>query len=181
MTEAAKTKMTAAAFARLPETTTPTELIHGEVIVSPSPRATHQVIVVGLIVILNEVATKGQVNVSPLDVYLDEHNVVQPDVFWVSAGSTTCALGEDDYWHGGPDLVVEVISPGSTRRDKVTKFRLYEAHGVREYWLVDPEAGALEVWVRGEDDLFARQGLYTETFTSPVLGGVAVDIKDLWP
>lgn len=182
MVEATQTRISAAEFAQLPETNIPTELIDGEVIVSPTPRNTHQKLVYGLAKLIEKLAAgKGAINISPLDVYLDEYNVVQPDVFWVSGAESPCQLGEDDYWHGAPDLVVEVLSPGTARFDRREKFQLYEKHGVREYWLVDPDGKYVEMWqLEGEE--FRYQGLVApdETFESAVLGGQNVDLKQVF-
>ena len=185
MAEITQTRTTAAEFAQLPETTQPTELINGEIVVSPSPRALHQKVVFELAKRIEAAAGKGEVLIAPMDVYLDSDNVVQPDVFWVTGEDSLCKLGEDDYWHGAPDLIVEVISPGSTRTDKVTKFELYEKHGVVEYWLADPEAQTLEVWVRtGEDkETYTRQGVYTnsDSFTSVLLASKTLSLKGIFP
>jgi Uma2 family endonuclease len=181
MAEATQTRITAAEFAQLPETNIPTELIHGEVIVSPTPKDTHQTLVYRLAKLVEQLSMgRGEVRISPLDVYLDEHNVVQPDVFWVSGGESRCQLGTDDYWHGAPDLVIEVLSPGTARRDRGEKFQLYEEHGVRGYWLVDPDAAYVEVWQQAENR-FHRVGVFGPegSFTSAVLGGEPVGLKQV--
>jgi hypothetical protein len=75
-----------------------------------------------------------------------DSRVVEPDVLYVS-GAHADRLHER-YVAGAPDLIVEVLSPPSHRVDKIKKRRLYEAHGVREYWIVDPVAETLEVYRR---------------------------------
>jgi Uma2 family endonuclease len=96
--------------------------------------------------------------------------VAQPDVFWVSSENEKCKLRDDGYWYGPPDLIVEVLSPGTARQDKVTKFAIYERHGVREYWIADPVYQNIEVWTLA-DGRYTRLGLFRvgDTFTSPVL------------
>jgi Uma2 family endonuclease len=180
MADITRTRMTAAEFASLPETPTPPELIDGEVIVSPTPRNTHQAVVRSLLLALTRLG-EGEAILSPMDVYLDDDNVVQPDLFWVSGAKSRCQLGEDDYWHGAPDLVVEVLSPGTARRDRGDKYDLYQRHGVREYWIVDPAARFVEVFVyQGEG--FTRQGLYgpEETFASSVLAGREIGLEQIF-
>jgi Uma2 family endonuclease len=179
MAEITGTRMTAVEFSRLPETTTLTELIDGELIVSPSPKTDHQRVVLRLARLLMEAVQGGEVLIVPLDVYLDGDNVLQPDLFWVGPESA-CLLQDDGYWHGPPDLIIEVISPGSSRMDKVIKFNLYERHDVREYWLVDLEISTLEVWVRGEDQKFTRQGAYSGAFASVLLGKKSLDLSPLF-
>lgn len=180
-----KTRMTAAEFAELPETTQIIELIDGVVFMSPSPKDIHQDNVDDVVGFLRDLKRSGQISgivrFAPMDVQFDEVNTLQPDIFFVSSDSTRCMLGDDGYWHGAPDLIVEVLSPSTARRDKVEKFNLYEKHGVREYWLVEPTLLSVEVWVL-TDGLLQQQGIYSPVddlnlFTSPVLGGLGVDLK----
>jgi len=178
-----KTRMTAAEYRQLPETTQPTELIEGEIIVSPAPTNDHQSIVRQFVLLLCSMLPSEQVMFAPLDVHLDDETVVQPDVFWVSGADSRCRLGDDGYWYGAPDLVIEVLSPGTARRDKAEKFRLYEKYGVREYWLADPDARYAEVWRRaGEASRFEQQGVYgpDESFESALLGQV-VTLAPIFP
>ncbi|MBC7870174.1 MAG: Uma2 family endonuclease, partial [Chitinophagaceae bacterium] len=130
-------KITADEYFQLPETNTPMELIDGEIIQMPSPVPNHQAVVGDLCVLLkqNVKSLGGRVFVSPLDVYLDDINVPQPDVMWLAPNSR-CQVGEKRL-SGAPDLIAEVLSPGSVSHDRRKKFRLYQQFGVREYWIVD--------------------------------------------
>jgi Uma2 family endonuclease len=130
-----------------PETLRPMELVYGVVREPPAPRYGHQSIVTGLAAQLVAHARAhglGTVCVSPVDVVLDEHAalVVQPDVLFVSRDRM--AIVRDRIW-GAPDLVVEVLSPATKRRDRTTKLGWYRRYGVRECWLVDPATGVSEV------------------------------------
>ena len=178
MAEAVQTKVTAEEFARLPETNLPTELIDGEIIRIAAPKDVHQGISIALLQKLLGLIDGGVLRYSPSDVYLDEYNVVQPDIFWVSGPDSKCKLGEDDTWHGASDLTVEIHAMGAGLRDRREKFQLYEKYGTREYWLVHPGDRYIEEFqlVRGR---FKRVGLFGpgETFESPLLGGKAVDLK----
>lgn len=163
-------RMTASDFLQLPETTAPTELIQGEVVVSPAPRVSHQRISHRLVNLLDSLISNGEVFYSPADVRLDDHNVVQPDVFWISQANNQCNLVDDAYFQGPPDLIVEILSAGTARRDKRTKFDLYEKYGVREYWIADPTQQLIEVW-QLENIHYQRVGVFgaIDTFTSPIL------------
>ena len=174
---AVQTRITAAEFLTLPETMLPTELIHGEVIMSPSPEISHQDIALRLAIYLTHKAPNGKVHIAPLDVYLDDLNVVQPDVLWVAEGST-CVAVDGKYLRGGPDFVGEVASPGTVRRDKKEKFRLYETYGVREYWMIDPAERLIEVWQRVEGQ-FRRLDVFGpgEQINSGLFG--AVEVKSI--
>jgi Uma2 family endonuclease len=133
--------------AELPETNRPIELWDGELVMSPSPRPSHQRLVFNFARQLREFVTRkkhGEVFLSPLDVVLSQRRVVQPDVFFIASDRLHIV---QDAIRGVPDLAVEVISEGSWRRDRVDKKGLYEQFGLPEYWIVDPEAETIEVFV----------------------------------
>jgi Uma2 family endonuclease len=177
MATAAQPQMSAREFFALPESNLPTELVDGEVIMSPAPKDSHQKASLRLLQVLLDCAPDGEIRYSPADVYLDALNVVQPDLFWVSGSNSQCRLNENGYWQGAPDLVIEILSPSTARQDKVIKFRLYEQYGVREYWLVDPAGKRIEVWLLAEGR-FAYQGGFgpAESFDSAVLGDKRIDL-----
>jgi Uma2 family endonuclease len=170
-------------FRALPETNTPIELIDGELIVSPSPIDLHQDATGNTYIVVKKVGTKGKAKISPLDVYLGD-NVVQPDVFWVSNEGSQCKLGDDGFWYGAPDLVVEVLSPGSANRDHRRKYQLYEQFGSREYWIIDPQTEAVYVFFRKtrQDERFEALGIFKrgQSFESPLLAA-NIDVNDLLP
>ncbi|HXO26317.1 MAG TPA: Uma2 family endonuclease [Thermoanaerobaculia bacterium] len=132
---------------RLPDDLLRHELIDGEHYVSPAPAVKHQDIVVNLVRILSifvRAHRLGKVMVGPVDVLFTEHDVVEPDVLFVAAAHVDRV--RERYVAGAPDLVVEVLSPSNRGFDRIKKRRLYEAHGVPEYWIVDPPAETLEVY-----------------------------------
>ena len=133
--------------AQLPESNVPTELWDGEIIISPAPSPSHQEIVLNFATLLrNFVLPKGlgKVFVSPLDVVLSQRRAVQPDVVFVAQARLGIV---QDRVRGMPDLVAEVVSEGSWKRDRVDKKGLYEQFGLTEYWIIDPEAHVIEVFV----------------------------------
>jgi len=112
---------------------------------SPSPSFFHQEVVVRFHDLLRAWVRKhnlGKTGIAPLDMILTSRRVVQPDAFFVSNARSSVL---QDRLRGAADLVVEVISPESRRRDRIDKRDLYEQHGVREYWMIDPEAQTVEV------------------------------------
>jgi Uma2 family endonuclease len=171
--------MTASEFFALPETNTPTELIDGELIVAPAPIPMHQRISRLGLYVLQDLIPNGELFFAPIDVYLDEINIVQPDILWVAADGQ-CQI-TDKRLVGAPNLVVEIFSPGTSRRDRREKYALYERFGVREYWMIDPEEQFIEVYSLHAGQ-FARQGVYTpdQTFESQVLGGKTVDVSRIF-
>ncbi len=172
-------KMTATEYYELPETNDTIELINGELIVSPPPIPDHQLVVGSTYVVVLQLKPDGKVFLSPVEVYFDEENIPQPDIAWVSANSR-CIVAKKRL-EGPPDLIVEVLSPGTERKDRKKKFELYQKYGVREYWMVHPEEKYLEVW-RHENGFFVHQGVYgpDDSFVSAVLGGKTVELAKVF-
>lgn len=129
------------------ETTRPRELAYGFLREPPSPFFSHQRLVVRIVRLLSEHVEPrklGEVVVSPLDVILDRERalIVQPDVLFVS--TPRLSIMRNQVW-GAPDLVVEVLSPGSEAHDRGEKLGWYRQYGVRECWLVDAFASQVVV------------------------------------
>lgn len=140
-------------YKRLPESLAPHELLNGELYVSPSPSTSHQRIVQNLgYLLLRHVRETGAGRVfhAPMDVVLDENgrrHVAQPDLLFIRrerAGIITEAGIV-----GAPDLVIEVLSPGTASRDRGLKKTIYARAGVPELWLVDPALERVEVCALG--------------------------------
>jgi Uma2 family endonuclease len=174
---ALKTPMSATTYLALPVTNQPMQLLDGEILMSPAPELYHQDIVLYSATLLRQVAPEGKVYLSPVDVYFDEENVTQPDVVWLAPNSK-CIAVEGKYLRGAPDLIIEVLSPSTAGIDKGKKFRLYEQHGVREYWTVEPTAQYSDVWVH-DGDHFQFHGSYGpgEVFASSVLSNRPIEPK----
>jgi len=120
------------------ETTRPRELAHSVLREPPAPFFRHQAIVFRVARLLADATIgRGQLVIAPIDVVLDyaRHLVVQPDVLFVS--NERASIIQDQVW-GAPDLVVEVLSPGTAAHDRTEKRGWYRQYGVQEYWLVDP-------------------------------------------
>jgi Uma2 family endonuclease len=178
MAEQIKTRMTATEFLQLPETNLPLQLLDGEVIEMGAPELPHQDIVLNTGVFFKQRAKElgGKAYIAPVDVYFDELNILQPDVMWL-APDTKCQMVGVKRLSGAPDLIAEILSPSTAHIDRKGKFRLYEKHGVREYWLVDPRDQLVEVW-QHDDTRFVLLDVYGigETFTSALIGAVEVAI-----
>lgn len=169
--------MTADEFLALPESNTRIELIAGVVVVPPSPDYTHQAIQREVMRVLLTTSA-GEVLNAPMDVWLDDESVVQPDVLWL-APDTACTI--DRIVRGAPDLVVEILLPGTAKHDWQDKFALYEKHGSREYWIIDPRNHTLDQFVR-QGDRFVHRGTFTVTDTlhSDLLN-MDIPLKQLFP
>ncbi len=142
------TRWTYAEYARLPsEGSTRYEVIAGELVVTPSPSLRHQRISMELATRLHGFVREhglGDVFHAPLDVLLAEGDYLEPDLVFVRADHR--GYFTDRGIEGPPDLVVEILSPSTATRDRGLKLERYRHFGVPEYWVVDPDARAIEVW-----------------------------------
>ncbi len=161
------TKATIKDYQQLPEGAQ-YQLIDGEIITMPSPSVKHQKLSLKLTVSIAPVVGEKQLGTllySPMDVYLDEENVVQPDLLFVSRDNET--IIQDNGVHGAPDAVIEIVSPGSVYHDLIKKRKLYEKYGVKEYWLLDPESKEVIGYHRNEAgklaETFRENGVLTST------------------
>jgi len=173
MTVPAALKFTYEDYVLLPEDRR-YEVVDGELLSTPAPPLQHQLVKKRLVRILDDFVTWGGLGTvvdAPFDVVLSRHDVVQPDILFVSTGRSA-ALGEK-YASGGPDLVVEVLSPSTEARDRVGKAKRYAAFGVLEMWLVDPRTKTIEVLVASAEG-FRRHALYgaADTVSSLILPGL---------
>ena len=113
---------------------------------------------------------------------LSYHDVVEPDLLVVLADQS--GIVTDKHVRGAPALVVEILSPGTRRRDLGVKSQAYERCGVREYWLVDPDAQSITFRRRNEADTLGDEGILSagagESLTSPLLPGFSLPLADLF-
>jgi Uma2 family endonuclease len=148
--EARETRLrwTYAEFARLPsEGGARHEVIDGELVMTPAPGRRHQRVVTDLVRILGSFVHDndlGELFAGPFDVLFAEGDYLEPDIVFVRKDRTH--LLSDRGVEGPPDLVVEVASPSTVGRDRGVKLDRYRHYGVAEYWIVDLDASAIEVW-----------------------------------
>lgn len=161
------------------------EIIDGELHVSKAAGWEHMVVcaqLTGALVAWNKQTGLGQVGTPAGIIFADDDDVI-PDLVWVSHGRVRAILGPDHHFHGPPELVVEVLSPGSgnTRRDKVLKLALYDRRGVDEYWIADWTRKQVEVYRRIEGELRLAATLGEgDTLTSPQLPGFTCPVSSLF-
>lgn len=159
------------------------EIIEGALEVVPAPDIGHQRIAGELSDALRAYVKEhvlGEVFFAPVDVKLSDRNVVQPDLLFVSRERSAILAGRDV--QGPPDLVVEIISPSSTSRDRIVKKRLYERFGVREYWLVDPAGRRIDVFLlEGREYRLTATAAGSGAISSSVIPGFSIDIAQAFP
>ena len=158
---------TYADYAALPDDGRRYELMDGVLLMSPSPTPNHQFIVGRLFFYLCQYvdfAGLGRVLHAPLDVELAPKTVCQPDVL-VLLGKNIAKIAEKRII-GAPDLAIEVASPGTAAYDRLTKTYTYARYGVQEYWIVDPRACSIEVFVLGNHG-YHSLGMFQEKESIP--------------
>ncbi len=173
-----KTKLTAEEFFKLYPEESRLELIDGEVYEMPAPNVVHQRLVGNIYMTLRLFlkGKSGEVILSPVDVVLDEGNILQPDIVYTSEPSK---VREKIY--GSPELVVEVVSPSTFKRDLTDKMKLYEKHGVKEYWLVFPLEKTIMVYEL-KDNSYELLSYATEKgkVKSKVLEGFEMEVEEVF-
>jgi Uma2 family endonuclease len=162
---------------------TPCEIIENELFMSPAPSTEHQRIIRKLVQkMLHFVEQKilGEVFFAPFDVIVDENNVVQPDIIFISNQNLEKLTKRG--FEGVPDLVVEIISPSTFYRDSYEKKDFYEKIGVKEYWLIEPANRVIEVFVL-ENGKYHLHSLVVEkgTAQSKILEGFEAVAKEIFP
>jgi Uma2 family endonuclease len=179
-------RLTAREFLAIPEDGKRHELIDGVHYVTPTPNVPHQELVGRLFlsigVFLAERRHLGRVILSPMDVVLSDADVVEPDLLVVSGDQQGIITRAN--LQGAPALAVEVLSPSTRRRDERVKRRLFDEHGVREYWLVDPDARAITVYRRAPDGSFPQVALLVadrgDQLGTPLLPGWTLPLPALF-
>ena len=138
----------------LPEDNLRHELLDGEHVVTPSPALAHQQVSMNLLTAIAfhlERHPVGHLLHAPFDIKLSLFTVVVPDLVYFTAERFARVVNEK-HAVAAPDLVVEILSPGTRRRDKGRKRAIYEREGVAEYWVVDPETKQVIVLRRAGPD-----------------------------
>ena len=155
------------------------ELIGGELLMTPAPVPKHQRISRKIEFLLEKFVTEndlGEVFYAPCDVHLDNENVVQPDILFISKDRLNI-IGEKNI-QGAPDLAIEILSESTAYRDLVQKKRLYSRFGVKEFWIVIPGEEVIEVYVLKDNTyLLYRSYSKDEMLESPYLTGFKIELK----
>lgn len=175
-------KLTFSDWLELPDDGRIYEIIGGELFVTPAPAVRHQwtsAELFGHLWSYLRQRSLGRIFAAPTGVRLSDEDVVEPDLVVVLAEGAA-RIGEQVI-EGAPDLVVEILSPGSARRDLDFKRELYARHGVREYWIVDPETASVEA-LRLEAGGYSRAGLHRrgDALRSPLLDGLEIALAEIF-
>ena len=151
------------------------EAIGGDLYVTPAPKPRHGRIAARLVHALYRLLEEpghGEVLFAPIGVeFPDTEEGVQPDILFI-ARERLDIIGED-WIIGAPDLVIEILSPSTAKRDRTLKLNLYQRQGVAEYWIVDPETNSVEVWAAGA----VQPATYTDRVPVHAGGNVVGEIE----
>lgn len=176
-----KGKLTYEDYARVPEEPGyQYELIDGVLVRDPTPTFHHQRVSRRLQRILEDYFTgtdpEGEVFDAPLDLFLSKYTVVQPDLLYLPGSRPARNTPVDTL----PELVVEVLSPSTSRKDRVTKLNHYQSSGISHCWIADPEEGVIEAYQLWEG-LYASMVRACEgAFSHPAFPGLSFDLKALF-
>ncbi|MCP9446759.1 MAG: Uma2 family endonuclease [Nitrospira sp.] len=160
------------------------EVIQGDHFLTPALNTKHQRVLGHVHVALYTYLRHhiiGQVSIAPYDVVLSDEDVVQPDLLFIS--TARLSIVTDINVRGTPDLIVEILSEATRKKDEVTKRKLYERYGVQEYWLVDPELEMVKV-LRLSGNQYVRAAELSkeahDVLTTPLLPGFSLPLAEIF-
>jgi Uma2 family endonuclease len=171
-------------YVLIPEDGQRHEILDGEHYVTASPFLRHQALVCRFTVALSpfiKANRLGEVFPAPTDVVLSRYDVVQPDLVFVSTARRHI-LTEPNI-QGAPDLVIEILSPSTRRRDEGIKLGIYERFGVGECWLADPVKRAVSVFRAVEGRFLVIAALSAEAgdvLETPLLPGLEIRLAEIF-
>ncbi len=179
--QAKRRKMSLEEFLRMPEGPPFYEFEEGEAIPVVSPTQRHQEISLVLATVIRDYIRERNLGKvwQALDVHLASGKIYIPDVVYLSRQHLErCHVQGDGKIHGAPDLIVEILSPGSVARDRVTKFNAYFAAGVPWLWLVDPDTLLIEEF-HSEQKGYTRTAAAAagEPFRPEAFPGLEIDLQ----
>lgn len=159
------------------------ELIEGDLIMTPAPITKHQRISRKLEFYIEKHVMEnnlGEVFDAPYDVHLDDENVLQPDILFVS--KERLSIINEKNINGAPDLTIEILSESSAYRDVIQKKKLYARFGVKEYWIVAGDDKLIEVYQLKHKDEYKLNKTYYENdiLESHVIKGLKIDLKNIF-
>jgi Uma2 family endonuclease len=180
-------KLTYDDFVLFPDDGKRHELINGEHFVTPSPNTKHQVVCGNLHWLLRSYLHQhpvGRVFFAPFDVVFSSFDVVEPDLLYMSHERATQILTEANV-QGVPELVVEIASKSTRKRDETIKRHLYQRTGVAQYWVVDPAIEVVRIYRRADAGSgFSRPIEMSreagDTLTTPLLPGFSASLDRIF-
>lgn len=176
-------KLTYDDYARIPDDGQRHEIIDGEHYAMPAPSTPHQRISRRLTLRLGVVEQfgLGEIFYAPYDVVLSKHDIVQPDLLFISIARAGIITKRNI--QGAPDLIIEILSEGTRRLDETEKLDLYDRYGVPEYWTFDTDRKTSRVYRRTLQGLRLMTELSAEAgdvLTTPLLPGIEIPLAEIF-
>lgn len=169
-------------YAELPDDGKQYEILDGELFVTPAPVPRHQGVSRNLLLILGRFVADhrlGTIYDAPIDLILAQTTIAQPDLLFIRAGRESIVT--ERAVEGPPDLVVEILSPSTSRKDRTTKAGLYARFGIDHYWILDPNERTVELY---ELEGGSYRHMATESgeaiVKSPLFPGLEIRFADVW-
>jgi len=177
-------KLTYEDYVLIPDDGKRHEIIDGEHYVTAAPFIRHQRIARRLASRLDGFLREhplGEYFFAPADVILSPHDIVQPDLLFIS--NERASILTEKNVQGAPDLVIEILSERNRRLDEVIKRQAYERFGAREYWIFDPRRKTAQVWERIAEGLRRRALLFAaagDILTTSLLPGLEIPLAEIF-
>jgi Uma2 family endonuclease len=169
-------------YLNLPDNGKRYEIIDGELYMAPAPTLGHQDTIGEFHFTIKsflETNPIGKIYLAPTDIIFSDIDVMQPDLIFVSKEKFDILTRENI--QGAPDLVIEVLSPGTEKRDRTIKLKAYSKFGVSEYWMASNEKATVEVWRRRGKKLDFHAVLgKTQTLATPLLPGLEISLEKIF-
>jgi Uma2 family endonuclease len=182
--DTARRKLTYEDYLLFPEDRQRHEILDGEHYVTPAPSMDHQGFAGNLYLLLAPFVREhrlGRVYFAPADVLLSRHDIAQPDLLFISTERAEILTKANV--QGAPDLVIEILSDSTRRRDETIKRDRYERAGVLEYWLVDPQRRVVRVFRRSGAGFLAAEEFSAaadDVLTTPLLSGLKIRVSEIF-
>ncbi len=172
---------TAAEYREMPDDGRRYQLVEGELFMAPALNTFHQFVQSNLLYMLKHYLRQhpiGHVLGAPCDIYIDELNVFQPDVLFISTANA--ARIHDEGIRGAPDLAIEILSPSSAAVDRRKRTLLAKA-GTVEFWQIDPALRQVQRFVFAENQAKPIALIdEPETFTTPLFPDLIVETSEIF-
>ena len=172
--------LTHADYIKLGEDHPRCELVDGLIrLMAPAPYVTHQSVSGNIYEYIRRhlKGKKCKVFYAPIDVYLDKDNVLQPDIIVVCDNKKIKLRG----CYGAPDIVVEILSKSTAKYDMTVKYNKYQEAGVKEYWVVGPSYGTVQLFTlvdgKYQGELYGED----DVIKSNVLPGLEIELLEIFP
>lgn len=169
-------------YIQLPDDGKRYEIINGELYMIPAPSLGHQRTIRRLLYAIENFLQDnplGEVFPAPTDVIFSDINILQPDLVFI--GKEKFAILTRENIQGAPDLVIEVLSASTEKRDRKLKLNIYSKFGVPEYWMANHDRATVEIWRRkGRKLVFHAVLEKTQTLTTPLLPGLKIALEKIF-